>query len=536
MLNTGLMQILFVSAMSVLSAGIILTAASWRFNRKRLTIRDLLVESEGQIVLLFDDTDLIDATPEARQLLNSADSSQPDWEVLISTLAPRFPKLRVQLSSLAESGKMTIQPEDEGHGWIEAEYWDGLARIRLHDTSPTLSTGMSDIAFGALEDELNTLRSLAEDAPQLIWKQDEDGTITWANRSYLMLADALYPSGVDGVPSWPPAQIYDAIGPAPAHGQPSVRRVSIRVPGSNDEDWFEVTSLRRGTGSIHFAVDANGIVGAERAQRNFVQTLTKTFANLSIGLAIFDRQRRLVMFNPALLELTGLPVTFLSARPQIQAMLDSLREINMLPEPKDYISWRDQMAELEAAATNGTYCENWTLPGGQTYRVTGRPHPDGAIAFLFEDISAEVSLTRRFRSEIELGHSVLDAMDEAVAVFSATGTLMLKNRKYSELWSSEPDSKLTDARLGEELKTWQTSCTPNPIWAEIERQLCEPGQLKNPWQKHARLKDGRTLLCRLRLLPGGATMVGFKQAKAEEILSINDDSFAKAEDIQPVRA
>jgi hypothetical protein len=41
-------------------------------------------------------------------------------------------------------------------------------------------------------------------------------------------------------------------------------------------------------------------------------------------------------------------------------------------------------------------------------RVTGRPHPNGAIAFLFEDISQEVSLTRRFRTDLDLDRGILD--------------------------------------------------------------------------------------------------------------------------------
>jgi len=53
------------------------------------------------------------------------------------------------------------------------------------------------------------------------------------------------------------------------------------------------------------------------AQRNFVQTLTKTFAQLSIGLAIFNRERQLVLFNPALIDLTALPADFLTGRPHL---------------------------------------------------------------------------------------------------------------------------------------------------------------------------------------------------------------------------
>ena len=80
----------------------------------------------------------------------------------------------------------------------------------------------------------------------------------------------------------------------------------------------------------------------------------------------------------------------------------------MVPEPKDYRSWSNQMNSLEAAAASGHHVGIWSLPGGQTYRVTGRPHPDGAVAFLFEDITSEISLTRQFRADLSLGAEVLE--------------------------------------------------------------------------------------------------------------------------------
>ena len=59
-----------------------------------------------------------------------------------------------------------------------------------------------------------------------------------------------------------------------------------------------------------------------------------------------------------------------------------------MPEPNDYSAWRAEMQDLARAAAEGRYQETWTLPTGSIYQVTGRPHPSGAIAFLFEDISA----------------------------------------------------------------------------------------------------------------------------------------------------
>ena len=95
---------------------------------------------------------------------------------------------------------------------------------------------------------------------------------------------------------------------------------------------------------------ADTAVHAEAALRSFIQTLSQTFAHLKIDFAIFDRRRQLVLFNPALGDLTGLAPEFLSSRPTLFSLLDALRERRMIPEPRDYKHWRREMLELEAAA------------------------------------------------------------------------------------------------------------------------------------------------------------------------------------------
>ena len=171
-----------------------------------------------------------------------------------------------------------------------------------------------------------------------------------------------------------------------------------------------------------------------------IRDRTKTFADLPTGLAIFDRERNLQLFNPALIDLTGLSAGFLTGRPTLFDFLDKLRDARMVPEPKDYRSWRQQMNNLEAAAATGHHVETWSLPGGQTYRVTGRPHPDGAVAFLFEDITSEISLTRKFRAELTLGAHVLDGLEDALAVFSPSGQMLLSNRSYVALWGEKSET------------------------------------------------------------------------------------------------
>lgn len=164
------------------------------------------------------------------------------------------------------------------------------------------------------------------------------------------------------------------------------------------------------------------------------------------------------------------------------------------------------------AAKNGTYSKHWALPDGQTYRVTGRPHPNGAFAFLFEDISAEVSLTRRFRQDIETSQAVLDTLSDAIAVFSTTGTMVMSNNAYANLWASNPELMLEHRVLQSEITIWQERCIPSPIWVEMRNFIQQIGT-RLPWTDDALMDDGRHLQCRAEPITGGMTLVRFAIAE-----------------------
>ena len=207
--------------------------------------------------------------------------------------------------------------------------------------------------------------------------------------------------------------------------------------------WYEISqSPGAGGETVGFALDADDLVAAEASLRRFVETLTETFAHLPIGLAVFDKNRRLGLFNPALTDLVKIDAVWLAGRPSLRDFLERLRETRQMPEQKDFASWRRKLSELEEGAREGTYEENWQLPSGKIFRVTGRPHPQGALAFLFEDISTAIQLERKYRSELELSQATLDRMSEAVAVFDASGMLVFVNSAFERLWGLDPMERL----------------------------------------------------------------------------------------------
>ncbi|MCC6006987.1 MAG: PAS-domain containing protein, partial [Rhodobacteraceae bacterium] len=329
--------------------------------------------------------------------------------------------------------------------------------------------------------------------PLPVWAEDGAGRILWQNAASRDLAQR---ADLPGEEPWPP--------PTGAG-----RRVSRRLPGVLRPQWFDIHRQPGPEGALCCALPVTAAVEAETALRDFVQTLTKTFAHLPIGLAIFDRERKLALFNPALVELTTIEPDWLIARPGFSAFLDRLRERRRIPEPRDYAAWRGQLAALEAAGEGTIYESRWPLPDGQTWRVTGRPHPEGAVAFLFEDITGEVGARRAFRSTLGLAHAALDAAAPPLAVFQPGGGLALCSARYLALFAPDgsPPADIAAARA-----QWQARAAPGQparaaAFAALEGHVAGRGPADRAPALSFALHGGAQLACHAASLPGGATLL-----------------------------
>lgn len=472
----------------------------WRRVQRAAPVESAPVIPPTGPVFLFHGDRLIDTTHDAQQMI-APFSLMPEREAMIHVLDPEFPGLAAHLDA-ADQQPCRIAHRQHDTMWIDVDWPLGQLRVAVCGALPTDPDG-APVAFATSPQasELAMLRDAVRHTPQLIWRTDAGGKVTWSNQAH---ADFWAKRDVKHCDIKAQTLASEA-------GARSTCRIAFPAAGNDPDQWFDVLSVRQEQTTLHFATDASAAVRADQDRQTFVQTMGKTFAELSIGLAIFDKQRRLVTFNPALLDMTRLGFESLSTRPAIDAVLDRLRETRMPPEPKDYASWRDQFTAVETAAKNGTYREMWDLPDGQTFRVTGRPNPDGAFAFLFEDITADLSLTRRFRSDIETGQSVLDALSDGIAVFTGAGTLVMYNRAYATLWGMVADPGLEHRAASSEIARWHAYCAPTTDWTELHHFIHQAGP-REPWSDDALLADGRMLRCQAIPITGGMTMVRFTLA------------------------
>lgn len=441
--------------------------------------------------LLFDDGFLHHATHRALTQLAISPSFNV-WADLRDGLLARFPDLPAD-PGFGDMGSMTLTATDRKSPHRVDMNWRGsLCWVTLveHDINRPQHHGVPDTA------EVAALRLTAQANPHPMWHLDSDGQVISQNAAYDILRNAT-PADID--PLFETPDIDQSL------------RSSLPLGPVGALTHYEVTAKACDGITVCHATCIDGLVAAEKAKRHFVQTLSKTFAHLPIGLAIFDRNGQLALFNPALVDLSGLSAPFLSRRPTIMSFFDEMRENRQMPEPKNYSSWRQAIAELITAATDGLYQETWTLEDGRTYAVQGRPHPDGATAFLIEDISAEITLTRNFRKEVELGQTLLDQVEEGLVVFSSSGVLTFCNANYRSLWGQNPESAFADVTIFDCIGVWRAGCDALPRRDEIERFVMSYEDQEN-WSLEITLNDGRPYVCELRSIGAGSKLIRFREA------------------------
>lgn len=450
-----------------------------------------------ETVFLFRQGRLTDHDAAALSLPPPMTEDESDWSRFCRWTGFRFGPLPQDPTRLDDDA--SLQRDDDAARLTVTRRADTL-RVILRD--PPAPDAAARHAARFHEAGLQHREAALRDLPLPVWILGPDGQPRWRNACAAGIPPALADQLIPPPDTWPEP------------GRTACRRHQSGGSDGLAERWHDVHVTPGPDGAVLCAEEVTRLVRAEQLQRDFVQTLGKTFATLATGLVIFDRAKTLALFNPALADLTGLPPAFLSARPNLFAFFDALRDRMVMPEPRNYASWRSQIAEIVKSAAGGHYQEIWNLPGGQTYRVTGRPHPDGAVAFLFEDISTEISATRRDRSQIELRQSALDRLDEGIAVLARDGQLLFCNTAFAGILGIDPETSFACIGLHDVISACQARFPAPELWSGIEHRIAR-GLSEQVVHDHAATAQGDWFGLRLAPIGGGRSMLSLDPRRSD---------------------
>ena len=376
---------------------------------------------------LFEGDQLVDATPIGKQLLNGLEAFGSDQANLVLLCKEQYPDLQNAWDQIDHLQTSVLTDTSTGACDLEISKVGQRVSIRLLD-GPDIrgQTIQEDLLASRVEFLANVINAI----PSLVWQQHHNGSVLWSNQSY---KDALRDVGIHDSEYGLRHQnrvLFPNLQSADQEAtEPFVDTQSYEKKGQ--ECWFNITSFPVEDGKLHVATNVNDVIRARRSQASSLRTFVQIFAQLSIGFAIFDESRQLTIYNPSVVELTNLDPVFLTAKPTLLRMIEEMRRKGKTPEPKNFEDLRETIRQIEQAAEGNTYESVWTLVDGQSLRVTARPYQTGSIALLIEDVSSELALTRRYRTEVTAYQELFELVERPTFLFSSGNVLLTNNERVT---------------------------------------------------------------------------------------------------------
>lgn len=528
-LVTGLGLLLFLAL-----AGLAAAVLRWR---RAVSRGAAAVELNDGAVLIVEDGTVVEASAQAEALFGPAVGQQAR-EMLGRFFSPESgpdsgPAMEA-LAGLEQSGDAIhlLTTDAAGRPFeLTGQPRGGQLRLVLREAAlldAELNRARAEIAareeeVSKRELETRALAGLLAGAPLAAWNRAPDGRIVWSagriptRHGTVAAAEAAAMAAAR-------AKLRD--GPseqeATGAGAGQAERFRLEIAGSENGRTIALDAIETAGpdgARLGLAVDASSALGAERTLARFVRTMTETFAHLNVGLAIFDRNQTLALFNPALVDMWQADPAWLARRPSLREIVDSLRATRRIPEMPDFHDWRRRLTDLFENTETADYEELWHLSDGSDIRVLARPHPHGSLAFVFDDVTERMRLEQQYRHSIDLRRATLDRLDEGLVVFGPDGLLQLVNTAFHEIWGTDAETVRPSMHASELLPLVRGLTVETDVWQRL-MTFITGADSRQAWGARLTLGTGRILGARFAALPDGSTMATFGDVTDSERIAL----------------
>lgn len=487
------------------------TIATLSMTRPRRADHLPIGDAQTDAVLIVDRGTIVESTARARQGYGVNNGDRLDDVITTLLGAQAEPALQAfsRLQRLGTEIRLTAKDRCDRAIEFEGAPEGGQLRVVMRDAEPDELRAQlpEETAMRPVEWASDTLSALLETAPLLVWNRSPDGAVNWSGGRIAVQSNVVDASQA--------IAMILARHSFAEEGADPVKRIRLEI-GDTDPLALHAVEIAGQDGTIcGFAVDASLAASVERTLTRFIQTMTETFAHLTVGLGIFDRNHRLVLFNPTLAELWDIDAVWLARRPDLREILDRLRLSRRLPHVPDYQGWRDKMLALFENPESVQYEESWDLASGERIRVMARPHPHGALAFVFDDVTEQVQLETRYRHMDDLLSTALERLDEGLVVFGPDGILRFVNSAFHEIWETDAEAVSPGMHTREVFDLCSRLSVEADLW-EHGITFATGEERRKVWTRTLTLAAGRIVRARFAPLPGGSTLAAFADMSDSE--------------------
>ena len=468
----------------------------------------LMLRSEPQILVSWD---RVDAEPTIEGDFALVADSPPSSRVLAfgSWLNPaqaaKIEEATERLLTRGEAFAAAVVSLRGRHLELDGRPVSGSAVMRIRDVSgERLQLAQLRDSFAEAEGALDGVRRALETADMAAWTRDAIGRIVWCNVPYARAVDAPdAAAAIDrGGEMFDPALRREATAAIKETGVWK-RRASAVVGG--ERRTFDAVEARTQVGSAGVARDVSEIVALKADMERNEDDYSRMIDRLSTAVAIFDKSKRLTLYNAAYRQIWSLEPAFLDQRPSDGEILDRLRAQRQLPEQVDFRAWKaQQLGAYQAIEPSESV---WHLPDGRALRVVTSPNPKGGVTYLYDDATQSYALASQVTALTHVQGETLDALKEGVAAFGADGRMKLSNPAFADLWRFDPAVLRDRPHIDEIARACKPLCSDPELFDELKAVIVDLPEHRKSRAARIERTDGLILDCAALPLPDGATLM-----------------------------
>lgn len=412
--------------------------------------------------------------------------------------------------------RFVLTAETLGGGYIEVKgYTSGaraLMQLRILEGDERERARFGQEA-ARQANELARMRSLLDAMPMPVWARDDDGNLSWVNEAYRKAVEGTSISSVlelrtellDQRGREALAATHRDQGATADETDVAINRLPVIVAGKRQI--FDVVDITADQGSVGIATDVSELVAVEQALTRMHAFHANTMDQLTTPVAIFDSAQQLQYYNAAYSDQFKLDTNFLDSSPVESVILDRLRANRCLPEQADFHSWKtDFLSSYRSVDAREHW---WHLPDGQSLRVVAAPNPDGGVTYLFENVTEQLDLEKRYNALFRMQRETLDHLNDGVVVFGSDGRLRVSNPAFANLWGIQADRLEGQPHVAAVMELCRRKFDDDAIWTRLKGTVVGLADKRIEVDGQMECADGRFLDYASIPLPDGATMITF---------------------------
>jgi signal transduction histidine kinase len=380
------------------------------------------------------------------------------------------------------------------------------------------------------------LRTMVDAVPRPMWRRRRgDLALVDCNLGYAAAVDASVEAvlaegrelGAGVVPQGGRALALKAA----QSGLAQTERYHIVIAGSRRLVEITETPLAAGGDIVGFARDLTDFETKEVELARHIAAHAEVLENIAVAIAIYGPDTRLTFFNAAFARLWNLEEDWLGAKPNLDEVLERLRERRRLPELADFRAFKQQQRAMFTSLIDPQ--EEWLhLPDGHTLRLVVTPHPFGGLIFAYEDVTDRLALEADFKTALEVQRETLDNLYEAIAVFGSDGRLKLWNPAYAQVWRLAAEDLAGEPHVADIIEKTRSFYDAGGDWGTLKRRIIARLTAHGAASTRLERQDGSILQAVTVPLPDGNILLSYLDVtdttRVEEALTEKNEALETA--------